>query len=108
MTPAFEDDILRVIANIPRGEVLTYGEVANEPGHLGASRAVGNFLARGDSELPWWRVVTSTGRLAPGSEHEHARRLEAEGVRLTGDRVDMGVRTARVISSTTSDAPCQE
>ena len=92
MTTTFDDDIRRVIANIPRGTVLTYGEVAEESGHPGASRAVGNFLARGDSALPWWRVVTSNGRLAPGNEREHEKQLNAEGVRLTNGHVDMGVR----------------
>jgi alkylated DNA nucleotide flippase Atl1 len=88
----FEDDIRRVLANIPRGTVLTYGEVAEESGHPGASRAVGNLLAHGDGALPWWRVVTSTGRLVPGNEREHAQRLNAEGVRVINGHVDMGTR----------------
>lgn len=88
----FEDDIRRVLANIPRGTVLTYGEVAVESGHPGASRAVGNLLAHGDDALPWWRVVTAKGRLVPGSEREHAKRLSAEGVNVTSGHVDMGAR----------------
>jgi methylated-DNA-protein-cysteine methyltransferase related protein len=85
----FEADIRRVLAKIPRGTVLTYGEVAKESGHPAASRAVGNFLARGEGDLPWWRVVTAKGRLVPGNEHEHAKRLRAEGVRLVNGRVHM-------------------
>jgi methylated-DNA-protein-cysteine methyltransferase-like protein len=91
----FEDDIRRVLSDIPRGTVLTYGEVAEESGHPGASRAVGNLLAHGDSALPWWRVVTSTGRLVPGNELEHAKRLSAEGVRVTNGHVDMRARDLR-------------
>jgi methylated-DNA-protein-cysteine methyltransferase-like protein len=68
---------------------VTYGEIAEEVGHPGAARAVGNVVA--DSEgLPWWRVVTATGRLVPGHEKEQARRLRAEGVKVRGKRVVVG------------------
>jgi len=51
-------------------------------------------LASSDGTLPWWRVVTATGRLVPGNEPEHARRLRAEGVPVdpSGARVVMGRR----------------
>src|SRR5436309_10566018 len=75
----FERRVRAAIAALRKGEVATYGEMAEEAGHPGAARAVGNVLA-GSEGLPWWRVVTATGRLVPGHEAEHARRLEAEGV----------------------------
>ncbi len=65
---------------------MTYGEIAEEVGHPGAARAVGNVVAGSDG-LPWWRVVTSTGRLVPGHEEVQARRLRAEGVAIRGKRV---------------------
>ncbi len=71
---------------------MTYGEVAEESGHPGASRAVGNFLAHSNGRFPWWRVVTATGRLAPGNEVEHAKRLKGEGVKLMNGRVIMSTR----------------
>jgi methylated-DNA-protein-cysteine methyltransferase-like protein len=77
---SFDDDVARVLARLRPGEVVTYGEVAAEAGHPGAARAVGRFLSRSDGSQPWWRVVTTTGRLVPGHEAEHARRLRAEGV----------------------------
>ena len=49
-------------------------------------RAVGNLL-RGSSGLPWWRVVTADGRLVPGSEREHERRLGKEGILVRDGRV---------------------
>ncbi len=64
-------------------DTLRPGEVAQEAGHPGAHRAVGRFLGVHDG-YPWWRVVTSTGRLVPGHEVEQADRLAAEGV-ATGD-----------------------
>jgi methylated-DNA-protein-cysteine methyltransferase-like protein len=83
----FTDRVIAVIAAIEPGDVWTYGEVADAAGRPGAARAVGRVLATVDADLPWWRVVTSTGRLVPGHETEHARRLRAEGVtvdRATG------------------------
>ena len=76
----FTERVLAVIASIEPGDVWTYGEVAEAAGRPGAARAVGRVLATVDAGLPWWRVVTSTGRLVPGHEEEHARRLRAEGV----------------------------
>jgi len=76
-----------VLRGLRRGEVVTYGEVAEEAGYPGRARAVGRFLATSDGAYPWWRVVTATGRLVPGHEDEHARRLRAEGHTVRGNRV---------------------
>jgi methylated-DNA-protein-cysteine methyltransferase-like protein len=79
----FTERVIAVITSIEPGEVMTYGEVALEAGFPGAARAVGTLLAHSDNSLPWWRVVASNGRLVPGHEAEHTRRLTAEGVGLT-------------------------
>jgi len=78
-----------VLRALPSGAVVTYGEVAEEAGHPGAARAVGNVLARSEG-LAWWRVLAVSGRLLPGREAEQARRLLAEGVAVHGGRVSMG------------------
>ena len=83
----FEDAVARVLRSLEPGDVVTYGDVAAEAGRPGAARAVGNVLARSGGEFPWWRVLTSSGRLVPGHEQEHARRLRAEGVTVTNGRV---------------------
>ena len=75
-----------VLADLTPGEVVTSGEVAAEAGHPGAQRAGGRFLRDHDGH-PWWRVVTSTGRLVPGHALEQARRLAAEGVATAAGRV---------------------
>jgi alkylated DNA nucleotide flippase Atl1 len=72
-----------VIRDVPSGTVVTYGEVALEAGFPGAARAVGALLAGSGGTLPWWRVIAANGRLVPGYEAEHARRLRAEGVVLS-------------------------
>ena len=76
----FAAAVATVLSGVRAGEVVTYGEVATEAGHPGAARAVANVLAGSDGTLPWWRVVSATGRLAPGHEADQARYLRAEGV----------------------------
>lgn len=82
----FARRVRRVIRGLRRGEVATYGEVAEEAGFPGAARAVGNVLAR-EKGLPWWRVVAAGGRLVPGHEAEHARRLRREGFAIVNGRI---------------------
>ncbi len=77
----------RVLEALGPGDVVTYGEVAAEAGYPGAARAVGSFLARSGGAHPWWRVVTGAGRLVPGHEVEHERRLRREGVAVVDGRV---------------------
>ena len=88
----FTAAVIATIDSIPCGEISTYGEVAQESGYPGAARAVGNLL-RTVPELPWWRVITSTGRLVPDKEAEHARLLRAEGISVMKGRVTMRGRT---------------
>lgn len=87
---AFAHAVLDVVAAIEAGNIMTYGEVAAEMGQPGAARAVGSVLRRHGSEVPWWRVVASSGRLVPGSEHRHAKHLARDGVAVKDGRVVMG------------------
>ena len=82
----FRERVEAVVADLQPGDVATYGEIAAQAGSPGAARAVGNVLA-GSSALPWWRVISATGRLVPGMETEHAARLASEGVPVEGNRV---------------------
>lgn len=77
--PGFEEAVVAVLDSTEPGDVLSYGDVAAEAGYPGAARAVGNILSRVEG-LPWWRVVTASGRLAPHNVAEQTRRLAAEGV----------------------------
>ncbi len=85
----FRARVEAVLARLRRGEVVSYGDVAAEAGFPGAARAVGAILANPTpgSRLPWWRVVTAGGRLVPGHEGEHARRLRAEGIAIVDGKV---------------------
>ncbi len=77
-----------VLDQLGPGDVMSYGEIAEEAGYPGAARAVGNLLAITPG-LPWWRVVTRSGRLAPGHEPKQAELLRSEGVVVRDGRVDL-------------------
>lgn len=80
----------RAIRAIPRGKVSTYGGVARAAGFPGAARMVARILRRGFG-LPWQRVLGAGGqiKLTGDSAIEQRLRLEAEGVRFRGRKVDM-------------------
>jgi methylated-DNA-protein-cysteine methyltransferase related protein len=79
--------IIDVIRSLREGEVVTYGDIAEDAGYPKLSRLVGRILATTDADLPWWRVVNSVGRLVPGHEREQAALLRGEGVKVTDGRV---------------------
>lgn len=99
--------ISRVIAAIPRGTVVSYGEVAVRAGYPGAARAAGRVLATSRG-LPWWRVVRSDGHLAAGNVREQAERLRAEGVAVENGRIaDPAVRRRLPPDLSTEGTPGQ-
>ncbi|MGA7512163.1 MAG: MGMT family protein [Candidatus Sulfotelmatobacter sp.] len=79
-----------VIRRIPKGKVSTYGAVARAAGLPGAARQVARVLHRGYG-LPWQRILGAGGeiKLRGDSAIEQRLRLEAEGVRFRGRKVDM-------------------
>jgi methylated-DNA-protein-cysteine methyltransferase-like protein len=78
------------IRRILQGKVSTYGAVARAAGFPGAARVVAQVLHRGFG-LPWQRVLGAGGeiKLRGDSAIEQRLRLEAEGVRFRGRKVDM-------------------
>jgi methylated-DNA-protein-cysteine methyltransferase-like protein len=81
------EKIRHVVNRIPRGRVMTYGDVAAAAGMPGAARTVGYAMRALGREVPWQRVL---GRRDPRSAHitirdgqgkaEQRRLLEREGV----------------------------
>jgi methylated-DNA-[protein]-cysteine S-methyltransferase len=93
----FEQAALSKAAQIPRGEVRSYGWIAREIGHPHAARAVGQAMARNPVPflVPCHRVVDASGSLHDygyGIEMK-ARILAMEGYRKESDS---NVRTTRV------------
>lgn len=79
--------VLKIISSIPRGRVLSYGEVADRAG-LRSARIVGRILAEThDDEVPWHRVVRADGSPTPHLATKQTALLRAEGVRFVNGRV---------------------
>lgn len=84
-TPDFKTQVLEVIAQIPEGHVMTYGQVARVAGKPRNPRQVGEILQglHNETNHPWWRVINSSGRLSTykvGTGDLQKRLLEAEGI----------------------------
>ncbi|MGB3946259.1 MAG: MGMT family protein [Candidatus Saccharimonadales bacterium] len=83
--PNFRVRVEALVAQIPRGRVMTYGQLAALCGNARAARIVGGIAHFGDSNLPWQRVVNKQGGLAagyPGGRRAHQQVLEQEGVAI--------------------------
>lgn len=90
--PGFAERVEALVAQIPRGRVMTYGQLAALCGNARAARIVGGIAHFGDPELPWQRVVNKSGGLAagyPGGRAAHAAHLQAEGVEVIDEHVDV-------------------
>lgn len=86
--PNFRERVEALVAQIPQGRVMTYGQLAALCGNARAARIVGGIAHFGDPALPWQRVVNKQGGLAagyPGGRHAHAEHLRAEGVEVSDD-----------------------
>lgn len=80
--------VLDVVDAIPRGRVMTYGDIAARVG-CGPRQVARVMTERGD-EAPWWRVLRADGSCAPEVRARQVRRLRAEAVVFRGgDRVDL-------------------
>lgn len=86
--PGFRERVEALVAQIPQGRVMTYGQLAALAGSAYAARIVGGIAHFGNPALPWQRVVNKQGGLAsgyPGGRAGHKQVLEAEGVAVTDD-----------------------
>lgn len=90
--PGFRERVEELVAHIPAGKVMTYGQLAALCGSPRAARIVGGIAHYGDPKLPWQRVVNKQGGLAsgyPGGKTGHAQALDAEGYIVSNDSVDI-------------------
>lgn len=84
----FRERVYALVAQIPKGRVMTYGQLAALAGNPRAARIVGGIAHYGDPDLPWQRVVNKQGGLAsgyPGGRAGHKAHLEAEGINVTDE-----------------------
>lgn len=84
----FKERVYTLVAQIPKGKVMTYGQIAALCGNARAARIVGGIAHFGNPDLPWQRVVNRQGGLAggyPGGRERHKEHLEADGIKVGDD-----------------------
>ncbi|WP_460863225.1 MGMT family protein [Rhodococcus aerolatus] len=74
----FQRAVIDVVAALPPGDLVTFGEVGELAGREMGGQAVANVL-RGMPDLPWWRVLPAGGRLYGDLAAVQAPLLRAEG-----------------------------
>ena len=87
----FDPLVWEVVASIPAGQVMAYGEIARAAGYPRYSRMVGASMGRCPDSLPWFRVVRSNRTLAfeygSDSYREQSQLLKQEGIKFDGKKV---------------------
>jgi methylated-DNA-protein-cysteine methyltransferase-like protein len=86
VTP-FTEKVIDIIRNIPKGRVMTYGQIAGLAGSPRAARQVVRVLHSMSRRhrLPWHRVINAKGQIAVKNDesyHEQIMSLRAEGVEV--------------------------
>jgi methylated-DNA-protein-cysteine methyltransferase-like protein len=90
----FKIRVNSLVAQIPKGRIMTYGQIAAICGNPRSARIVGGIAHFGDSKLPWQRVVNKQGGLAsgyPGGRTAHKQHLEQEGIEVS-DKMTVNVQ----------------
>ncbi|KTD54689.1 Methylated-DNA--protein-cysteine methyltransferase [Legionella santicrucis] len=91
----FSQEVLKLIKSIPRGKVITYGDIARLAGHPHGARGVGWLLhsCTKSHNLPWQRVLKSRGALSfPANSHHYLLQkelLEKEDIIIINGHVDL-------------------
>ncbi len=85
--------VYKLVKKIPRGRVVTYGQVARAIQLRGGARAAGRAMAACPSGrgIPWHRVLGAGGRLLIREPQASLQRklLESEGVQFIERRVNL-------------------
>ena len=93
MTSALRQRVNALVRRVPRGRVVTYGQVAALVGSPRAARAVGQAMRVCPAGVPWHRVVNGHGTVSPRGDGSGAFSqrllLEGEGVRFVRGRIDL-------------------
>jgi methylated-DNA-protein-cysteine methyltransferase-like protein len=81
----YRDRVYNLVKQIPRGRVMTYGQIADILGDGYTARTVGYVMHGADAEnVPWQRVINSKGMCSTGRltipENIQQKMLESEGI----------------------------
>ena len=82
----YRERVYKIVRRIPRGRVMTYGQIAYILGEGYTPRTVGFVMAASNNKTPWHRVINSQGRCSTGRvllpTNKQQRMLETEGVKF--------------------------
>lgn len=97
----FVSRVLDVVAAIPEGMVMSYGDVAAAIGSR-AARGVGQVMAYYGTDAPWWRVVHASGQTVASHEARALEHYRAENTPLTwaGEIFRVDLAAARYVPGT--------
>jgi len=94
--PGYRERVYKLVAKIPRGRVMTYGQIADILGEGYTARTVGYVMHGADAEnVPWQRVINSQGACSTGKMtlpvNLQQQMLESEGVEFNSKgKCDLG------------------
>ncbi len=94
MPTAYDEAVLDLVAMIPVGSVLAYGDVARLLGS-GGPRQVGAVLSKFGAGVPWHRVIQANGCAPLGKEAEARRRWTEEATPMSADGLRVQMNAAR-------------
>jgi methylated-DNA-protein-cysteine methyltransferase-like protein len=87
------DPVYRLVQQIPRGRVLTYGALARSLRLRGGARSAGRAMAATPSGkgIPWHRVVGERGQILIREPYASLQKklLQSEGVTVVESRVNL-------------------
>jgi methylated-DNA-protein-cysteine methyltransferase related protein len=82
----YRERVYRIVRRIPRGRVMTYGQLAEILGEGYTPRTIGFVMHGSNNNTPWHRVINAQGACSTGRvvlpHDKQQRMLEAEGVKF--------------------------
>ena len=89
----FTERVLNIIKSIPKGMVMTYGQIAAYEDHPRGARQVSRILHAMSTKhnLPWWRVINSKGSISLTGENGYIQGelLSQEGIEVLNKKIDL-------------------
>lgn len=88
----FKEKVIAFVKKIPKGKVVSYGQVAAACGKPKAAREVGRILGSietSKASIPWWRVLNNRGIISIKGNWTASKELQAELLKKDGVNVSV-------------------
>ncbi|NVJ68155.1 MAG: methylated-DNA--[protein]-cysteine S-methyltransferase [Gammaproteobacteria bacterium] len=110
----FKQAVYFWVAQIPKGKVASYGQIARLAGYPRHARHVSKALGSADKslKLPWQRVIAASGKIAFDKDSDgYARQsnlLQKEGVKIIKGKIDLKQFGWQIVENDNSDLSPEE